>query len=112
MSEKNFKLKKDIKLKDKSRIDYIFKQGLKKPQKVSVIYYVESDSFKFLITFKRKLLNSVKRNKFKRIIKEFIRLNRHNLKKMDCAVLLVKIPPSKIHLLKELDFLIQNENFK
>ncbi len=112
MSEKNFKLNKDIKLKDKSHINYIFKQGFKGPQKVSVIYYVGSDSFKFLITFKRKLLNSVKRNKFKRIIKEFIRLNQYNLKKIDCAVLLVKIPPSKIHLLKELEFLIQNENFK
>ena len=106
MPKINFKLNEFFKLKDKEFINYIFKQGNKKPQKVSVIFYVESPRFKFLITFKRKLLNSVRRNKLKRQIKEFIRLNQYNLKKIDCAILIVKFPASKIQLLKELEFLL------
>ncbi|MHB8232460.1 MAG: ribonuclease P protein component [bacterium] len=106
ISSVRFKLNEGIKLKDKGYINYIFKQGNKKPQKVSIIFYIESSRFKFLITFKKKLLNSARRNKFKRQIKEFIRLNQHNLKKIDCAILIAKIPASKIQLLKELEFLL------
>ena len=106
MPKINFKLNEFFKLNDKEFINYIFKQGNKKPQKVSVIFYVESPRFKFLITFKRKLLNSVRRNKLKRQIKEFIRLNQYNLKEINCAILIVKIPASKIQLLKELEFLL------
>ncbi len=107
MPEINFKFNEGIKLKDKGLINYIFKQGNKKPQKISVIFYVESDRFKFLITFKKKFLNSVNRNKLKRITKEFIRLNQYNLKKIDCAILIAKIPASKIQLLNELEFLLK-----
>ncbi len=106
MPKINFKSSELFKLKDKEFINYIFKQGNKKPQKVSIIFYVESPRFKFLITFKKKLLNSVRRNKLKRQIKEFIRLNQYNLKEIDCAILIVKIPASKIQLLKELEFLL------
>lgn len=106
ISDVRFKLNESFKLKDKEYINYIFKQGNKKPQKFSIIFYIESCRFKFLITFKRKLLNSVKKNKFKRHIKEFVRLNQYNLKKIDCAILITKIPASKIQLLKELDFLL------
>jgi ribonuclease P protein component len=106
MPKINFKSNELFKLKDKEFINYIFKQGNKKPQKVSIIFYVESPRFKFLITFKKKLLNSVRRNKLKRQIKEFIRLNQYNLKEINCAILIVKIPASKIQLLKELEFLL------
>lgn len=101
-----FKLNEVVKLKDKGYINYIFKQGIKKLQKSSIIFFVESSRFSFLISFKKKLLNSAKRNSLKRKIKEFIRLNQHGLKKIDCAILIVKTPSSKIQLLKELEFLL------
>jgi ribonuclease P protein component len=104
---RRFKLKEDIKLKDKTFINSIFKQGNKKPQRISVIFYLESSKFSFLISFKKKLLNPAKRNKFKRQIKEFIRLNQYNLKKIDCAILIVKIPSAKMQLFKELEFLLE-----
>ena len=84
-------------------------QSLNKTERLEtfdVIFYVESPRVKFLITFKKKLLNSVKRNKLKRQIKEFIRLNQYNLKKIDCAILIAKFPASRIQLLKELEFLL------
>ncbi len=106
MPEIKFKLNEFIKLKDKELINYIFKQGSKKPQRVSVIFYVQSPRFKFLITFKKRLLNSVKRNKLKRQIREFIRLNQYSLKKINCAILIVKFPASRVQLFKELEFLL------
>ncbi len=106
LSDIRFKLNEDVKLKDKKLINYIFRQGNKKPQKTSVLFYVESSSFKFLIAFKKRILNPAKRNKLKRHIKEYVRLNRHRLKKIDCAILIVKVPSSKNQLLQELEFLL------
>lgn len=101
-----FKLKDSFKLKDKGYINYIFNKGSKKLQKSSIIFYTESDRFKFLISFKKKLLNSARRNKLKRQIKEFIRLNQYNLKKIDCAILIARHPSSKRQLSDELEFLL------
>lgn len=106
------KLKDGIKLKDKEYIDRIFKSGKKKLQKYSIIFYLDSCRFKFLISFKKRLLSSAKRNAVKRRIKEFVRLNQHRVKRIDCAILITRIPSSVDYLFKELEFIIENENFK
>lgn len=111
-SRLSFKLKNGIKLKDKEYINRIFKFGRKKLQKYSIIFYLESCQFRFLVSFKKRLLNPAKRNAVKRRIKEYIRLNQHRVKKIDCAILITRIPPSTDHLFRELDFIIENENFK
>ncbi|HEC25478.1 MAG TPA: ribonuclease P protein component [bacterium] len=105
-STTGFTLKENIKLKDKKRINYIFNNGSKKIQKVSIVFYVSSQRFRFLISFKRKLFNAVKRNSLKRRIKEFIRLNQYCLKKIDCSILIIRSPSSNGQLLKELGFLL------
>ncbi len=102
-----FKLKDNFKLKDKGYINYIFNKGNKKLQNSAIIFYSESTQFKFLISFKKRLLNSTRRNNLKRQIKEFIRLNQYNLKKINCAILIVRYPSSKYRLYKELEFLLQ-----
>lgn len=102
-----FCLRDSFKLKDKGYINYIFNKGNKKLQKISIIFYVESPDFRFLISFKKRLFNSVGRNSLKRQIKEFIRLNQYNLKKVDCAILIIRRPPSMQGLFKELGFLLK-----
>lgn len=107
ISSVRFRLRGVLKLKDKGCINYIFNKGNKKIQRHSIIFYIEATEFQFLISFKKKLFNSVKRNSLKRQIKEFIRLNQYNLKTIDCAVLIIRYPSSRHQLHKELGFLLK-----
>ncbi|MCL4542753.1 MAG: ribonuclease P protein component [Deltaproteobacteria bacterium] len=102
-----FKLRNSFKLKGKEDIRHIFNAGNKKLQKSSIVFYIKSTQFRFLISFKKRLLNSARRNNLKRQIKEFIRLNQYNLKTINCAILIVRRPSSKCQLYKELEFLLQ-----
>ncbi len=101
------RLREDLKLKEKKDIDLLFKKKNKKYLDSLLIYYNPSDSFRFLISFKKRLLNPVRRNGLKRQVREFIRRNQYNLKNINCAILIVKIPSSNSQLLNELEFLIK-----
>lgn len=105
--KKGFKFGIELKLKDKDYINSLFKSGSKKVQNNLIVFYNPSDSFKFLVSFKKRLLNPVKRNRFKRIVREFIRLNQYKLKNIYCAVLIRKVPSSDAMFFKELEFLLK-----
>ncbi len=107
ISSVRFRIRGTFKLKDREYINYIFNKGNKRVQRSSIIFHVESVRFQFLVSFKKRLFNSVKRNGLKRQIKEFIRLNQYNLKNIDCAVLIIRYPSSKHQLHKELGFLLK-----
>lgn len=102
-----FKLSNGLKLRDKNCISGLFKNKNKKFQEYTIIFYENSESFKFLISFKKRLLNPVKRNRIKRQVKEFIRLNQYKLKDFNCAILIKKIPPYSSQLFKELEFILK-----
>lgn len=74
-------LKKNHSIKKNSEFREIYRTGNRKTGKNLSIIFIEKESFKYGISFNKKVKPAVSRNKMKRRIKEIIRKNRILLSK-------------------------------
>ena len=95
-------MKSEMRIKDSRDFENIIKTGMKLSNKYFVIYYKEKFSkySRFGVSLSKKFGNAVKRNKYKRILREIIRINQNKFKndydyiiimKKDCDNLKYKI---------------------
>lgn len=95
----------DLKIKDKLLFSFVLKNGRRINSPNFFVYVLlkdDVDLFKFGISINRNIAKAVIRNKIKRILREFFRLNRERI--IDRIVFVVKPKPEcKIRKYKELE---------
>jgi ribonuclease P protein component len=87
------KLAKHQRLKDKALIDRVFTEGKKiTADKFAIFFYFTEINFSRLgiIISKKNVKTAVKRNLFRRIVRESFRINQHLFKACDVVVLAYK----------------------
>ncbi|HOK39939.1 MAG TPA: ribonuclease P protein component [bacterium] len=75
----NFKFKKYEHLKRQKDFEKVFRNGSKKISDKFIIYYIKNNLpySRIGISIKRKIGKAVKRNRIRRLIREYFRLNKH-----------------------------------
>lgn len=82
----------EIRIKEKSEFEDIIKNGKKYGNSYFAIYYKDrkKDFSRFGITLSKKYGNAVKRNKYKRILREIIRINQKKFKNNYDYIIIMK----------------------
>lgn len=85
-------MKEDIRIKNKLEFEDILTTGKKIKNDFFIIYYKDrkKEFSRFGITLVKKFGNAVKRNKYKRIIREIVRTNQNIFKKDNDYIIIVK----------------------
>lgn len=94
MLKKNLSLS-SLLLKTDKAFEYVFEKGKKYYFDYGIIYLVEfsdSEEFKFAVIVSKECGNAVKRNRLKRLTKEFFRLNQKIFKSMKLILIFKKKP--------------------
>ena len=82
----------EIRIKSKIEFEDIIKNGKKKSNSYFVIYNKErkNEFSRFGISLSKKFGNAVKRNRYKRILREIIRINQKKFKKTQDYIIIMK----------------------
>jgi len=82
----------DMRIKDSREFESIIKTGKKIANSYFVIYYKERKMLfpRFGVTLSKKFGNAVKRNRYKRILREIIRNNQKQFKKNYDYIIIMK----------------------
>ncbi|MCX7641507.1 MAG: ribonuclease P protein component [Elusimicrobiales bacterium] len=97
MKEKRYLLSR-IRLKTERCFKEIYSRGKKVQFGFGIIYFLEfsnKDEFKFAVLVSKKCGNVPERNRIKRLVREFFRLNQHNIKNSHIVLKLYKNPEFK-----------------
>ena len=104
-----FFLRKEDKLLKRRQFLLLSKSGERKHNKFFIINYKKSDKTRLGITVTKRVGNAVFRNKIKRLIREYFRLNKKKIKRFD-FVLIIK---NNINIVNTNDFFFYiNDIFK
>ena len=85
-------MNKEMRIKDSREFENIIKNGKKKANSFFVIYYKERNKefSRFGVSLSKKFGNAVKRNKYKRILREIIRINQKKFKNTYDYIIIMK----------------------